>query len=221
MPTVLWRYLIALVVAGVWTVAAEGMSSLINFGPITNSWYSLLAPLFVIMMPAFANAFTVPFVRTLIEFGRVRAPTMRKFFLFLRISIVAYILFFVSNFCLRSTNDHPFLSLAWIAWVVILVLFSVLAFGVSGLALLCGFTDNSAIRCLTKAVTMYRKNIRGVTAVSSCILLFLIGIFELIKSLDHGRWFDFANNFYLFAFGACWVIANDLMKRLWNRAVAL
>ncbi|SIS83626.1 hypothetical protein SAMN05421799_10539 [Alicyclobacillus vulcanalis] len=110
-------------------------------------------------------------------------------------------------------NGHPFLSLQWILWLVVLVWFSVIAFGTSGLAFLCGFRENSALRAFSGALTRFKKNPLKVTLMSLSILVFLMALFYLIQAPDHGRWFDFANNLYLNAFGVCWVIANDTMQK--------
>ncbi len=158
MMTVLYRYLVSMVVAALWTVVEELVSSFVNYGPITNSTYGVIAPMFVVLMPVLANAFSVPFARDFIHLGRMRLPTLRDFFVFLRVSILAYILFFASNFCFRSMNDNPFPSLRWFLWLLILVCFSVLAFGASGLAFLCGFRDRSALRCFSRALTIYKNN---------------------------------------------------------------
>ncbi|WP_304459750.1 hypothetical protein, partial [Alicyclobacillus sendaiensis] len=102
------KYLVALLLAGVWTVAEEGASSLINFGPITNSWYGLIAPLFVVFMPVLANAFSVPFIYEWIHSGRPTLPNGRRFLLFLRISILTYTLFFYIKFLCSFYEWPPF-----------------------------------------------------------------------------------------------------------------
>ncbi len=214
MMTVLYRYLVSMVVAALWTVAEELVSSFVNYGPITNSTYGVIAPMFVVLMPVLANAFSVPFARDFIHLGRMRLPTLRDFFVFLRVSILAYILFFASNFCFRSMNDNPFPSLRWFLWLLILVCFSVLAFGASGLAFLCSFRDRSALRCFSRALTIYKNNFLKTTGISISVLVFLVLLFYFIKSLNQGRWFDFANNVYLTAFGVCWVIANDVIRKM-------
>ncbi|AEJ42907.1 hypothetical protein TC41_0954 [Alicyclobacillus acidocaldarius subsp. acidocaldarius Tc-4-1] len=54
-------------------------------------------------------------------------------------------------------NDNPFPSLRWFLWLLVLVCFSVLAFGASGLAFLCGFRDRSALRCWVIANDVIQK----------------------------------------------------------------